>query len=132
MEEIRNEEIVMDATEETVTAKKVTVVDKVKGLVGQAKAKICEGVDYIKENPEEFADKAMGVVAIGGTIGLGLLGISATKKAERLSYSDEIGECVELKHKLTNRDKVEIDYRMQNGESKIQAMSNLGLIKEKK
>jgi len=77
----------------------------------------------IGENPE-------GALAAGGMIALTVLSVVSGSKASKQMYSDEIGETVTLKKKLTNDDKIAIDHLMSaEGMSKIEAAKTLGLTK---
>lgn len=77
----------------------------------------------IGENPE-------GALAAGGMIALMVLSAVTGSKASKQMYSDEIGETVTLKKKLTNDDKIAIDHLMSaEGMSKIEAAKTLGLTK---
>lgn len=137
-EEIRNEEV--DVTVDEVVDdfedfdfeeenEKKSVFEKGKDLGKSLFGKVKDGIEYVKENPEEAAEKAFGVAAIGGTVVLVLLGLSSARKLDRTVYSEDIGECVELKKKLTNKDKTELDYRMKTGQTKIEALNDMNLVK---
>lgn len=134
MEELRNEEIEakgfeIDEQEEVVETKK-TVLDKIKGLGSAATEKFKDVANYVKEHPDEAAEKAAKGLAAGAVGLLTLVTISSVKEAERTTYSEDIGETVRLKKKLTNKDKVELDYRMKTGQTKIEALDDMSLIKK--
>ena len=77
----------------------------------------------IVEHPEE-------ALAGAGVAVLTVLTIASGNKASKTVYSDDIGETVQLKKKLTNDNKVAIDHLMkEEGLTKIQAMEKLGLLK---
>lgn len=136
MEEIKNEVTMEDLDEieefdfeEEKETKKKGVKDVVSDLWRKGKSKVEDTIDYIKENPEEAASKAVGGLAVAGAGLLVLLGVHESNKLDRTVYSDEIGECVELKKKLKNQDKKELDYRMKTGQTKIEALDDMGMIK---
>lgn len=114
---------------EKVNEKRVSVVSKAKelGKAGLEKAK--QTGEWIKENPAEAAEAGM-YAAIGTAMAV-LTGASliAADKAKKSVYSEDINMNVELKKKLNNHDKVELDYRMKNGETKIEALRNMNKIK---
>lgn len=127
MEE-KNVEVVEEFVEEAVE-KKETVIDKAKNLGKQAIDKVKDGVEYVKNNPDKVAENGAKIATGLGAFALIALGISTDKKLSRTVYSEEIGECVELKKKLTNKDKEELDYRMKTGQTKIQALQDMNMIK---
>lgn len=140
MEEIRNEMENMEVNEEikdeeffddfeVEEPKKQSIFEKGlgfgKSLIGKAKNVVTE----IRENPEEAIEKAGAigtVLAIGGVI---VYSVKQANKIDRTVYSEETGECVELKKKLTNQDKIELDYRMSTGQTKIKALDDMNLVK---
>lgn len=117
--EIKNEEMT-----------KESVFDKAKALGKKGLDKVKDGFNYVMENPEECADKAIAGITTAFVLGCAVVGIADAKKARRSVYSRNIGESIELKHKLTNQEKVEIDQRMKNGQTKIEAVREMGLIKK--
>lgn len=140
MEEIRNDVIdeVVENTEvdeefvddfEDFEEPKKSIIDKAKDFGSGAINKVKETGEWIKEHPSEAVDAAAGIATVAGVGLLAILGIQGTKKAERMDYSDEIGESVELKRKLKNKDKVELDYRVKTGQTKIEALNDMNLIK---
>lgn len=144
MEEIRNDvidevtkntefenEVVEDFEdfEEFEEPKKKSIIDKAKDFGSGAINKVKETGKWIKENPSEAAETAAGIATVAGFGLLTILGIQGAKKAERTDYSDEIGESFELKRKLKNKDKVELDYRVKTGQTKIEALNDMNLIK---
>ena len=141
MEEIRNDVIdeveentevneeVIDDFEDFEEPEKKSIIDKAKDFGSAAINKVKETGEWIKEHPSEAADTAAGIATVAGVGLLAILGIQGTKKAERMDYSDEIGESVELKRKLKNKDKVELDYRVKTGQTKIEALNDMDLIK---
>lgn len=140
MEEIRNDVIdevtkntefkneVVEDFEEFEEPKK-SIIDKAKDFGSGAINKLKETGKWIKENPSEAAETAAGIATVAGFGLLTILGIQGAKKAERTDYSDEIGESFELKRKLKNKDKVELDYRVKTGQTKIEALNDMNLIK---
>ena len=130
MENTNYEEEFFDDMEDFEMEEKKSVMDKVKGFGRKVSDKAKSVIDDVKENPGQAAEKAFEVATTAVTVGLIVAGISDAKKRSRTVYSGDIGETVLLKKKLTNKDKIEIDYRMKNGETKIEAMDNLDLIKK--
>lgn len=132
MEEMNSKETIettAEFVEEEKVEKKPTVLDKAKGLVKQGLDKAKDGVEYAKNNPDKVVEKGLGAAAVIGTGLLVIAGIKADNKLQRTVYSDDIDECVELKKKLTNKDKTELDYRVKNGQTKIEALQSMGLVK---
>lgn len=104
---------------------KQTWIDKIKAAGGKAVSKVKDTGKWVINHPDE-------AVAIGGAVlGAVLVGktVSSINKVERTVYDDHTGECVELKKKLTNADKVELDQRMSDGETKIEALDRMHKIK---
>lgn len=122
-EEIKNNETIENQTE------KMSVIDKVKGFGKKAIDKAKDGIEYAKKNPDIVAEKALAGATVLGTGLLIAAGVKADKKLQRTVYSEDIGECVELKRKLNNKDKIEVDYRTKTGQTKIEALNDMGLIK---
>ena len=123
-EEIKNNETIEEQTEV-----KKSVLDNLKGFGKKAVDTVKDGIKYAKENPDVVADKAFKIGAGGVAILTIAAGIKADKKLQRTVYSEDIGECVELKRKLNNDDKKEVDYRVKTGQTKIEALGEMGLIK---
>lgn len=106
------------------------VIEKGKKFGSKVFNKCKDIVNYCKENPGEAAEKAATAVGVALT---GAMVIAAGVKANNASktvYSKEIGEDVLLKKKLSNADKVELDYRMSNGQTKIEALNAMNKIKK--
>lgn len=86
-------------------------------------------IDYIKSDPVDAIVKVgtalTAVVAIMTAVGT----ISKISNASKTVHSKEIGEDILLKKKLNNNDKVELDYRMKTGQTKIEALNNMGYIR---
>ena len=140
MEEIRND--VIDEVEKNTEVNdefvddfedfeepKKSIIDKAKDFGSSAINKVKETGEWIKEHPSEAAEAAGGIATVAGVGLLAILGIQGAKKAERMDFSDEIGESIELKRKLKNKDKVELDYRVKTGQTKIEALNDMNLIK---
>lgn len=132
MEEMRNENIEeveeFDFEEEQVETKK-TAIDKIKDFGTGAFDKLKKTGEWIKENPEEAAEKAVGIATAAGIGILTIAGIKSAKKLDRMDYSSDIDETIELKRKLKNKDLVELDYRVKTGQTKIEALNDMDLIK---
>ena len=135
MEEIKgfeNEETieVLDDEIEEVEKKMNPVIEKGKKFGSKVFNKGKDIFNYCKENPGEAAEKAVTAIGVAFT---GAMVIAAGVKASNASktvYSKEIGEDVLLKKKLSNADKVELDYRMSNGQTKIEALNAMNKIKK--
>lgn len=86
-------------------------------------------IDYIKSDPVDAIVKVgtalTAVVAIMTAVGT----ISKISNASKTVHSKEIGEDILLKKKLNNNDKVELDYRVKTGQTKIEALNNMGYIR---
>ena len=132
MEEMRNENIEevegFDFEEEQVETKK-SAIDKIKDFGTGAFDKLKKTGEWIKENPEEAAEKAVSIAAAAGIGILTIAGIKSAKKLDRMDYSSDIDEAIELKRKLKNKDLVELDYRVKTGQTKIEALNDMDLIK---
>lgn len=109
--------------------KKKSVIDKIKDFGSGAVNKVKETGRWMKDHPDEAIERVTGVATVAGLGILTIAGIKGAKKLDRMDYSDEIGESVELKRKLKNKDKVELDYRVKTGQTKIEALSDMDLIK---
>lgn len=104
--------------------KKTTVKEWFKDKFEKGKEFGGKLIDKVKEH-EEVAVVAAEVVAI-----LGLTAI-ASNNASKTMYSEELGETVQLKKKLSNEDKVLMDHLMaEEGLTKIQAADKIGRIKK--
>ena len=102
---------------------KKTFMDGVKSFGKKALGGLKQFGKTVAEHPDE-------ALAGAGVIALTVLTIASGKKAEKTAYSEDIGETVQLKKKLTNDNKVAIDHLMkEEGLTKIQAMDKLGLVK---
>lgn len=112
--------------------KKESVMDKIKSFGSKGLDKVKKGIEYAKNNPDELVEKTVGVVSTAVIIGCTVAGINDCKKIGRTVYSEDIGETVELKKKLTNDEKIELDYRMKTGQTKIEALRSMDKIKTKK
>ena len=128
-----NEEIEVEVVcDEQKEVKDNSVKGKILGVVKGAKDKISDGIDWVKENPDEAA---MGAYAVASTSIAALfvwLGIKANNEAKKTVYSDEIGEFVKLNKELDGNDMVELDYRVKTGQTKIEALNGMGYIKRNK
>lgn len=109
--------------------KKKSVIDKIKDFGSGAVNKAKETGRWMKDHPDEAIERVTGIATVAGLGILTIAGIKSAKKLDRMDYSDEIGESVELKRKLKNKDKVELDYRVKTGQTKIEALSDMDLIK---
>lgn len=137
MEELRNDDVMMmneqvseaEVIDSEELEVKKSVFQKGKDFGAKLVEKAKDGIEYVKEHPGETLEKASGVAMAAGTVALVALGISKANKIDRTVYSEDIQECVELKKKLNNKDKTELDYRMKTGQTKIEALNDMNLIK---
>lgn len=128
-----NEEIEVEVVcDEQKEVKDNSVKGKILGVVKGAKDKISDGIDWVKENPDEAAMGAYAAFSVGVTALLVGLGIKANNEAKKTVYSDDIDEFVKLNKELSNKDKVELDYRVKTGQTKIEALNDMGYIDRKK
>lgn len=125
MEDFREfDEELMETTE--VQEKKASFGDKVKDFGGKVWSKTKSVAKSVKDDPE----KLLTGLAVAGTGLLVLVGIKQQKEIERTVYDDEIGECVQLRRKLKNSDKIELARRMDEEDvSKTTALNEMNLIK---
>lgn len=130
MEENRNEEIKefdFDEFEEELENEepKQTWIDKIKSAGGKAVSKVKSTGKWVIDHPDEavaIGSAVLGAVLVGKTV-------SNINRVERTVYDKTTGESVELKKKLTNADVVELDQRMSDGETKIEALDRMHKIK---
>ena len=122
MEENKEAIVVEEATEEV----KEAFGQKVKNFGQMALGKAKAGIESVKRDPE----KLVAGIGVAGTAVLVALGIRAQQKLDRTVYDDETGECVELRRKLKNKDKIELAERMETEDvCKTTALHEMNLIK---
>lgn len=96
-------------------------------------SKVCtygkKTLDYVKENPVDSVIKVGAVLTAVVSIITAVKAINKTGTEGKTVYSEATGESVVLKKKLNNDNKVELDYRMKTGQTKIEALNEMGLIK---
>lgn len=89
--------------------------------------KAFNGLKKVGKGIAEHPDEAL---AGAGVVALTVLTIASGKKVDKTVYSEDIGETVQVKKKLTNDNKIAIDHLMKEEDlTKIQAMEKLGLLK---
>ena len=86
-------------------------------------------IDYAKENPVDTLVKVGTVLTAAVTIMTAVSNIDKKSKEKKTIFSDDIGESLLLKKKLSNSDKVELDYRVKTGQTKVEALNEMGFIK---
>lgn len=120
----------LNEMKDQVTEKKETLVEKAKGIGKKVSDKAKQTGKWIKENPSEALQA--GYYAVGGLFiaTITALAVGSANEQAKTVYSKDIGESVKLKKKLNNQDKVELDYRMKNGETKIEALRNMNKVKD--
>lgn len=102
---------------------KKTFMDGVRSLGKKAFNGLKKVGKDITEHPNE-------ALAGAGLAVLTVLTIASGKKVDKTVYSEDIGETVQVKKKLTNDNKIAIDHLMKEEDlTKIQAMEKLGLLK---
>lgn len=102
---------------------KKTFMDGVRSLGKKA----FNGLKKVGEDIVEHPNEAL---AGAGLAVLTVLTIASGKKVDKTVYSEDIGETVQVKRKMTNDDKIAIDHLMKEEDlTKIQAMVKLGLVK---
>ena len=111
------------------TVQKKSIVEKGKDVGSKVLTWSKDKIDYVKENPTEAFSKIGAAFAVGVGILYTAKAAKDLKDVERTVYSDDIGEGVVLKKKLNNDAKVELDYRMKTGQTKIEALKDMDLIK---
>lgn len=79
------------------------------------------------DRAKEHKDAVVLVAEVAAVLGLAA---ATSSKANKTMYSEELGESVQLKKKLTNQDKVLMDHLMaEEGLTKIQAAEKIGKLK---
>ena len=86
-------------------------------------------IEYAKENPVDTLVKVGTVLTAVVTIVTAVNNLDKKSKENKTVFSDDINENVLLKKKLSNSDKVELDYRVKTGQTKIEALNEMGFIK---
>lgn len=118
--------------EENKTEKKTFVV-KVKERAKKTKEKWKEkkesAIHFLAENPQI----TMSLFSALGTIGIGT-GIAISKAGRHYRESCEVeddvtGENLLLDHPLTNEEVLELNRRMKDGESKVDILQDMGLLR---
>ena len=97
------------------------------------KSHITDAIDWIKNNPESLA----GLILVGG-ITRWLITMTKAESAqklreanrERFIYDPSLGIYWELKHCLTNNQKIIFEERRKNGEPCGQILKELGVLKK--
>lgn len=121
--------VINEVVETVETEQKTSWIEKGKNVGGKVLTWGKDKINKVKENPGEAIGKlaVFGSCAIGGIIALKT--VKDIDNLEKTVYSDDIGEGVILKKKLNNDNKVELDYRMKTGQTKIEALKDMDLIK---
>ena len=128
MSEIIKETI--DTTGEFVEVeKKTSLLEKGKDVGSKVLTWSKGKVEKIKEDPAEAFGKLAVISSVVAGAVLTLKTAKDIKDLDRTVYSEEINEGVVLKKKLNNDAKVELDYRMKTGQTKIEALKDMDLIK---
>ena len=128
MSEMINETI--ETTEEFVEVKKESLFDKTKNA---GKKALDWGKDKIKSITEDPVDSLEKAVTLGMYVAAAYITWQIGKEAKnfgKMVYSKDIEENVVLNKKLTNSNKIELDYRMKTGQTKIEALREMGLLEK--
>lgn len=116
------------------TEKDKTFGDKVKNICKEAKTKVGNGINWIKDNPKE----AIGILGAGAAIfGAGAKAFNkhVTVKQERYNkerfiYDHSLNAYLETKRKLTNNDIVRInEERRRTGKKLSEVLAEMNLLK---
>ena len=119
----------IDTTAKFEDVKNDTIFEKGKetaNKVGSFGKKI---IDYAKENPVDTLVKVGMVLTATVTIVTAISNLDKKSKEGKTVFSEDINESVLLKKKLNNSDKIELDYRVKTGQTKIEALNEMGFIK---
>lgn len=121
--------VINEVVETVETEQKTSWIEKGKNVGGKVLTWGKDKINKVKENPGEAICKltVFGSCVVGGIIALKT--VKDIDNLEKTVYSDDIGEGVILKKKLNNDNKVELDYRMKTGQTKIEALKDMDLIK---
>ena len=120
----------IDTTGEFVEVeKKTSLLEKGKDVGSKVLTWSKDKVEKIKEDPAEAFGKLAVISSVVAGAVLTLKTAKDIKDLDRTVYSEEINEGVVLKKKLNNDAKVELDYRMKTGQTKIEALKDMDLIK---
>ena len=125
MSEIINETV--EVTNETVQKK--SLIEKSKDAGSKVFNWGKDKIKYVKENPVEVIGKVTTVATVAAGVLFTAKTVRDIDRLDKTVYSDEIGEGVVLKKKLNNDNKVELDYRMKTGQTKIEALKDMGMIR---
>ena len=120
---------VKEKTEELeVTEVKKNVFQRIGGFI---KEEAMMAVGFFKENPQSFVSMITGAVGMGLTI-VGLCG-GFSRKDDGCEVPDEVtGLNYSTTHPLTNSEIIELSDRIISGESKGEALQNMGVLKDDK
>ena len=107
----------------------VKVKEKVRNTKEKWKEKKESAIHYLAGHPEV----TMSLFSALGTIGIGT-GIAISKAGRRYHEACEVedditGENLLLDHPLTNEEIMELNRRMKNGESKVDILEDMGLLR---
>ena len=121
--------VINEVVETVETEQKTSWIEKGKNVGGKVLTWGKDKINKVKETPGEAIGKlaVFGSCVVGGIIALKT--VKDIDNLEKTVYSDDIGEGVILKKKLNNDNKVELDYRMKTGQTKIEALKDMGMIK---
>lgn len=119
----------IDTTAKFEDVKNDTIFEKGKNAASKVGSVGKRIIDYAKENPVDTLVKVGTVLTAAVTIMTAVSNIDKKSKEKKTIFSDDIGESLLLKKKLSNSDKVELDYRVKTGQTKVEALNEMGFIK---
>ena len=119
----------IDTTAKFEDVKNDTIFEKGKDAANKVGSVGKRIIDYAKENPVDTLVKVGTVLTAAVTIMTAVSNIDKKSKEKKTIFSDDIGESLLLKKKLSNSDKVELDYRVKTGQTKVEALNEMGFIK---
>lgn len=119
----------IDTTAKFEDVKNDTIFEKGKDAANKVGSIGKRIIDYAKENPVDTLVKVGTVLTAAVTIMTAVSNIDKKSKESKTVFSDDIKESLLLKRKLSNSDKVELDYRVKTGQTKIEALNEMGFIK---
>lgn len=112
---------------------KKTFITKVKEKVKETKEKARKRKEnvfqFLAENPQITISlfSALGTIGIGTTMAISKAG---RRHYEACRVEDDVtGECLTLDHPLTNEEVLELNRRMSEGESKVEILRDMGLLR---
>ena len=117
-----------EVKEKEVQEVKKNIFQRIGGFI---KEEACLAAGFLKENPQSFISMVGGAVGMGLTI-IGLCG-GFSRKDDNCKVPDEVtGLNYTTDHPLTNSEIIELSDRIICGESKGEALQNMGVLKDQR